>query len=171
MHAFNEEKKFLSLFFLASTYLTITKTNVMIHMNTLQLSDNKQLSYDNKIMLEYCIKITRTEYTSKIRDKCYSKCKIKVPKELRKVLAKENYLFFSSMDENVHITVTEPSVVVHKAKIQKYCHNKRVEYSLNLSKKVFNLEDGDYFYWKIHLEDNTLINSVAEIVDKNMINE
>ena len=141
----------------------------MVYMNTLLLSKNKQLGYDDKIILEYCIKITRTEYTSRITDKCYSRCKIKVPKELEKVLANENYLFFSSVDDNVHITVSEPSFVVHKAKIQKYCYNKTVEYSLNLSKKVFDLSIGGYFYWKISLEDYRIIDSVAEIVDENII--
>lgn len=138
-------------------------------MNTLKLSKNKQLGYDNTIILEYYIKITKTQYTNKSTNKTYIRHKIKVPGELRKVMENEDYLFFSTIDEDIHITTVEPLPVIHKAKIQKYTHNKQVEFSLNLSKKVFDLSDGDFFYWKVTIEDNTVIDSIAEVVDGDMI--
>lgn len=71
------------------------------------------------------------------------------------------------MDETIHITVTEHSCVVHKTKIQKYCHDKKVEYSLYLSKKVFDLSDDGYFYWRISIDGYAITDSIAEIVDDN----
>lgn len=138
-------------------------------MNILKLSKNKQLDYTDNIILEYCIKITKTDYVNLSTNKCYSRCKIKVPSELKIVLENEDYLFFSGIDDKIHITVTEPSTVVHKAKIQKYCNDNRIEYNINLSKKVFNLDDGDYFYWRITVEDNMLIDSVGEIIKEDML--
>lgn len=138
-------------------------------MNTLKLSKNKQLGYDNTIILEYYIQITKTQYVNRTTNKSYIRYKIIIPGELRKVLEYEDYLFFSSIDEVIHITTVEPLTVIHKAKIQKYTHNKHVEFSLNLSKKVFNLSDGGIFYWKVTIEDNTVIDSIAELVEEDII--
>ena len=137
----------------------------MISMNMLRLSGNKQLGYNDKILLEYCIKITKTEYTSRITNRDYVRYKIKFPGELRKVLVDVDYLFFSCVENCVHIGTVEGSGVVYRSKIQKYCHEGRVEYNLYLSKKVFDLDVGDYFYWKVWVEDNRLVESVAVIVD------
>ena len=41
-------------------------------MNILKLSKNKQLDYTDNIILEYCIKITKTDYVNLSTNKCYS---------------------------------------------------------------------------------------------------
>ena len=87
----------------------------MISMNMLRLSGNKQLGYNDKILLEYCIKITKTEYTSRITNRDYVRYKIKFPEELKKVLVDVDYLFFSCVENCVHIGTVEGSGVKYES--------------------------------------------------------
>lgn len=131
-------------------------------MNNIQLSTNKTLFYDKEIRLEYKLKITKTEYENKDNNQLYVRYKIKIPEEIRKLLRYQKYLYFTTENDIVHIK-TSCKEYMHRTRIQKYRYNKCSEYSLYLSKKVFNI-NSTYFYWKVIIEDNHICDTVAMIV-------
>lgn len=124
---------------------------------------NRQIEYNKEITVKYKLKIIKSKYNSKINDKIYTNYKIRIPRELIVLLEKYNALYFTIIDDRVHITPSKKENYLHKAKIQKHYYDYVTEYMINLSKKVFSLDDNQYFNWKITIEDNTIIDSTASI--------
>ena len=124
----------------------------------------RQIMYNNTLTLTYTIKITKTEYYNKQAKKRYTRYKIRIPEELQQVLQDDNVIYFKKIDNLVHINTRKDDESMYKCKIQKNMYNQRVEYSFNLSKKVFNLKDKKFFCWTIKLNNNTIKDSVAQLI-------
>ena len=132
-------------------------------MQTIEIA-NRQVNYDNQLRLAYKIKITKTTYTNKITRKKYTRYKIRIPQELQKLLTNNDKLYFYKKDDMIHITTEEKEDVLYSCKIQKQAYYKKMEYSFNLSKKLFNIQDSSYLVWNVLLENNRIIDSDVKLI-------
>lgn len=121
----------------------------------------RQITYHHDITLTYKIKIIRTVYTNKQSNKKYVRYKIRIPDELQQILQYENRIYFNKIDDVMHISTMENEYTVYDCKIQKSSFNKRIEYSFNLSKKVFEVEGYNYFIWTVKIENNKISDSIV----------
>lgn len=138
-------------------------------MQSLEITKNNLvLNYDNIICLEYTLKITKIDYLNKTTNKIYSRYKIKIPNELNRILHNKQYLFFTIIDNKIHITDMKVKKNCRRVKIQKYMYNNSLSYNITLPKKMFDFNQGDYLSWKIELNNNTLKDSTAEIIRNNL---
>ena len=138
-------------------------------MQSLEITKNNLvLNYDNTIRLEYRLKITKIDYLNKTTNKIYSRYKIKIPNELNTLLHNKQYLFFTIIDNKIHITDMKVKKNCRRVKIQKYAYNDSLSYNVTLPKKMFDFSQGDYLSWKIELNNNTIKDSTAEIISTNL---
>jgi len=132
-------------------------------MQTIQIA-KRQINYQHTIHLTYKIKITKTTYTNKQNQKVYTRYKIRIPEELQQLLQNTTQLYFNKKeDNNIHLTTKPAQDTIHKSKIQKHTYHNRTDYSLNLSKKIFNIKEKTYLTWKITVENNKIKDSTIEI--------
>jgi len=121
-------------------------------MQTIQIA-KRQINYKHTLHLTYKIKITKTTYTNKQNQKTYTRYKIRIPEELQQLLKNTTQLYFNKKeDKKIHITTKPDNNTIHKSKIQKNTYHNRTDYILNLSKKIFNIEEKTYLTWKVLVE-------------------
>lgn len=138
-------------------------------MQSLEITKNNLiLNYDSVICLEYRLKITRINYLNKTTNKVYSRYKIKIPHELNTLLINKKYLFFTIIDNKIHITDMKRFKNCRRVKIQKYRYKDILSYNVNLPKKMFDFNLGEYLLWNIELYNNILLDSTAEIIPGNL---
>ena len=125
---------------------------------------NREVRYDNQLRLTYKIKITRTIYTNKLTRKKYTRYKIRIPHELQNLLKNYDKLYFYKKDNMIHITTEEKDKILRSCKIQKQKYYNKMEYSFNLSKKLFNIQDSSYLMWNVLLENNKIIDSIVKLI-------
>ena len=134
-------------------------------MQTIQIA-KRQINYKHTLHLTYNIKITKTTYTNKQNQKTYTRYKIRIPEELQQLLKNTTQLYYNKEEEEdntIHITTKPDKDSIHKSKIQKNTYHNRTDYSLNLSKKIFNIREKTYLTWKITVENNKIKDSTIEI--------
>ena len=132
-------------------------------MQTIQIA-KRQINYQHTIHLTYKIKITKTTYTNRQNKKTYTRYKIRIPEELQQLLQNTEKLYFNKEeDNNIHITTKPVQDTIHKSKIQKHTYHNRTDYSLTLSKKIFNIEEKTYLTWKVLVENNKIKDSTIEL--------
>ena len=121
-------------------------------MQEIQIA-KRQINYQHTLQLTYKIKITKTTYTNKQNQKTYTRYKIRIPEELKQLLQNTDTLYFNKKEDNkIHITTKPDNNTIHKSKIQKNTYHNRTDYILNLSKKIFNIEEKTYLTWKVLVE-------------------
>jgi len=132
-------------------------------MQEIQIA-KRQINYQHTLQLTYKIKITKTTYTNKQNQKTYTRYKIRIPEELKQLLKNTDTLYFNKKEDNkIHITKKPDKDSIHKSKIQKNTYHNRTDYILNLSKKIFKIENKTYIKWKILLKNNKIKDSTIEI--------
>lgn len=123
---------------------------------------NRQIRYDKRLTLTYRIKITRTKYSKKLTGKEYTRYKIRIPRELQKLLKNYDKFYFYKKDHVIHITTEEKEDMLCYCKIQKHGYDK-MEYSFNLPKKLFSIQDSSYIVWNVFMENNKIIDTMIEL--------
>ena len=132
-------------------------------MQEIQIA-KRQINYQHTLQLTYKIKITKTTYTNKQNQKTYTRYKIRIPEELKQLLQNTDTLYFNKKEDNkIHITKKPDEDTIHKSKIQKTTYHNRTDYSLNLSKKIFNIDEKTYLTWKILVENNKIKDGTIEL--------
>ena len=109
-------------------------------------------------------KITRGLYTNKKTGRRYERYKIRIPKDLRSLLRNYDRLYFNINEDEIHITTEENENTIHSCKIQKNRYKKNIEYSINLSKKIFNFQGLSCVKWNIFLENNEIKDITLEFI-------
>ena len=132
-------------------------------MQQIQIA-KRQINYHHTLKLTYNIKITKTTYTNRQNKKTYTRYKIRIPEEIQQLLQNTTQLYFNTEEDNkIHITTKPDNNTIHKSKIQKNTYHNRTDYVLNLSKKIFKLENKTSITWKVLVENNKIKDSTIKL--------